>query len=97
MSGKLSILISCYNQRDFIGQAIRSFFEQDYENREIIVLDDGSSDDSMAVIASAAAEAPCPVLQQQLKHRVRCYTSLKAITGYHIRSGVWRKWHPEII
>lgn len=62
MSGKLSILISCYNQRDFIGQAIRSFFEQDYENREIIVLDDGSSDDSMAVIASAAAEAPCPVL-----------------------------------
>lgn len=62
MSGKLSILIPCYNQRDFIGQAIRSFFEQDYENREIIVLDDGSSDDSMAVIASAAAEAPCPVL-----------------------------------
>ena len=61
-SGKISILISCYNQRDLIGQAIRSFFEQDYENREIIVLDDGSSDDSMAVIASAAAEAPCPVL-----------------------------------
>ena len=55
-SGKISILISCYNQRDLIGQAIRSFFEQDYENREIIVLDDGSSDDSMAVIASAAAE-----------------------------------------
>ena len=36
-------------------------------------------------------------LQLQLKHRVRCYTSLKAITGYPIRSGVWRKWHPGII
>ncbi len=57
----LSILISCYNQRDFIATAISSFFEQDYENREIMVLDDGSSDDSMEIIARTAANAPCPV------------------------------------
>ncbi|MBE6388569.1 MAG: glycosyltransferase family 2 protein [Lentisphaerae bacterium] len=60
-SAKLSILISCYNQRDFIEQAMRSFYKQDYGNIEMIVLDDGSIDDSFDVIASAAADAPFPV------------------------------------
>ena len=73
-SGKLSILISCYNQRDLIGEAIKSFFDQDYENREIIVLDDGSSDDSMAVIAEVAATAPCPVYFSTQQNRGPSYT-----------------------
>lgn len=62
MSGPmLSILISCYNQRYLIADAITSCFEQDWENREIVVLDDGSGDDSMKIIAECAAKAPCPV------------------------------------
>jgi cellulose synthase/poly-beta-1,6-N-acetylglucosamine synthase-like glycosyltransferase len=54
MSGKISILFPCYNQRDFIAQGIRSCFYQDYENIEVVVLDDGSSDDSLQVISDIA-------------------------------------------
>ena len=73
-TGKLSILISCYNQRDLIGNAITSFFEQDHENREIIVLDDGSTDDSMAVIAECAKNAPCPVIYATQENHGAAYT-----------------------
>lgn len=66
---KLSILISCYNQEDFIAQAMSSFYEQDYENVEMVVLDDGSTDNSMKVIAQTASAAPFPVrFYTQLNH-----------------------------
>lgn len=76
-SGKLSVLISCFNQRDFIAEAMTSFFEQDYENIEMIVLDDGSIDDSMDVIASVAQKAPFPVRFQTQANHGAAYTFSK--------------------
>lgn len=57
-SGKLSVLISCFNQQNFIAEAMTSFFNQDYADMEMIVLDDGSTDNSMEVIAPVAEKAP---------------------------------------
>jgi glycosyltransferase involved in cell wall biosynthesis len=42
----VSIIIPCYNGTDFIEEAIASSLAQDYQNIEIIVVDDGSADDS---------------------------------------------------
>ena len=48
----VSVLISCYNYGAFVGQAIDSILEQSYGAIEIIVSDDGSQDDSCAVVES---------------------------------------------
>jgi GT2 family glycosyltransferase len=47
---RFSIVITCYNQRDFIGAAIDSALAQGHPAKEIIVVDDGSSDGSVEVI-----------------------------------------------
>ena len=46
----VSIIIPNYNHAQFVGDAINSVLVQDYRNIEIIVVDDGSTDDSREVI-----------------------------------------------
>jgi glycosyltransferase involved in cell wall biosynthesis len=47
-----SILIDNYNYGQFLGEAIESALNQTYPNVEIIVVDDGSTDNSRELIAS---------------------------------------------
>lgn len=48
----ISVVISSYNYAHFLGETIRSVLAQTYPAREVIVIDDGSSDDSVAVARS---------------------------------------------
>jgi glycosyltransferase involved in cell wall biosynthesis len=48
----VSIIIPCWNCESFVGQAIESAIAQTYRNIEIIVIDDGSTDESLEVIKS---------------------------------------------
>jgi glycosyltransferase involved in cell wall biosynthesis len=48
----VSIIIPCYNNQVFIKDAIASAINQTYGNVEIIVIDDGSTDDSLEIIKS---------------------------------------------
>lgn len=43
----VSFIVLSYNHADFIEKTIRSISEQDYKNIEIIVIDDGSTDNSV--------------------------------------------------
>jgi glycosyltransferase involved in cell wall biosynthesis len=45
----VSVIIPCYNQGRFLGEAIASAQKQTYPNIEIIVIDDGSSDHTQQV------------------------------------------------
>ncbi|XCN75090.1 MAG: glycosyltransferase [Candidatus Electrothrix aestuarii] len=46
----VTILINNYNYADFLDDAIESALNQDYTNTEVIVVDDGSQDDSHNII-----------------------------------------------
>jgi len=45
-----SILITAYNSEKFIEQSIKSALRQSYENSEIIIVEDGSTDHTISVI-----------------------------------------------
>jgi glycosyltransferase involved in cell wall biosynthesis len=49
---KFSIILTCYNREPLIGIAIQSVLNQTYSNFELIIVDDGSKDNSVNVIKS---------------------------------------------
>lgn len=49
---KVSVNIACYNHEQFIGEAIQSVLNQTFQDFEIIVCDNGSTDNSLEVIKS---------------------------------------------
>ncbi|EGF93367.1 glycosyl transferase family 2 family protein [Asticcacaulis biprosthecium C19] len=51
----LSIITASYNYESYIGETVRSVLSQDHSDWELIIVDDGSSDNSMQVIAALAA------------------------------------------
>lgn len=46
----VSIVITCYNYADYVADAIESVLAQTYKNIELIVINDGSTDESSGVI-----------------------------------------------
>jgi glycosyltransferase involved in cell wall biosynthesis len=54
----VSILVSNYNYARYIGESIRSALDQTYPNIELIVCDDGSTDDSVRVIEEYQRKDP---------------------------------------
>lgn len=60
-----SVIIPTYNRRQTIGAAIASALEQDVLECEVIVVDDGSTDDTLAWLASEFADARLSVATNQ--------------------------------
>jgi GT2 family glycosyltransferase len=49
-----SVVVVCWNAADVLGRCLDHLFAQDYANREIIVVDDGSDDDTLDVARAAS-------------------------------------------
>ena len=49
---KVSVIIPCYNAFSFLPFTIESVFKQTYKNFELIVIDDGSTDESLKYLES---------------------------------------------
>lgn len=47
---EVSVITTLYNYRQYIGDCIKSFLNQDFSNSEMIIVDDGSTDNPQQVI-----------------------------------------------
>src|SRR5215207_9859205 len=64
----VSVVIPCYNQAHFLGEAIESVLCQGYTNVEVVVVDDGSTDNASEV-ASRYAGAGVRLIRQENRGR----------------------------
>lgn len=82
---KVSIIVPIYNVKDYLGRCIDSLLSQTYENIEILLVDDCSSDGSAAVAAEYAGKAPnkCIFIQRSQNGGLSAArnTGLKSLTG----------------
>jgi glycosyltransferase involved in cell wall biosynthesis len=61
----VSVVIPCYNQGRFVGEALESVFGQTYARVEVILVDDGSTDDLAAVLQPFAGRPELAVIRQE--------------------------------
>ena len=57
-AGSLSVCMANYNDGHYIGEALQAILDQTFGPREVIVVDDSSTDDSVAVIQQFADRNP---------------------------------------
>lgn len=50
MKGTVSIIIPCYNAEKYIAETIQSVMNQTYTNWEMIIINDGSTDNSVTIL-----------------------------------------------
>lgn len=65
MSKLVSIIIPCYNADKWLAEAIDSCLEQTYANIEIIIIDDGSTDNSLDIIKNYSDK----IIWRSIPHR----------------------------
>jgi alpha-1,3-rhamnosyltransferase len=87
---KVSICIPSYNHAPFLCAALDSALSQTYRNIEIIVADDGSTDDSLAIAESYAARHPA--LIRVLTHPGRRNLGVAATANLAFRESRGEYW-----
>jgi len=57
---KVAVIVPCYNHAAFVERALASVFAQTYRNVELLVIDDGSTDNSAEAARRALEQSPFP-------------------------------------
>ncbi|MFN5855066.1 MAG: glycosyltransferase family 2 protein, partial [Pseudanabaenaceae cyanobacterium] len=57
-AAKVNVIIPTYNMAGYLPQTIDSIINQDYQWLEVIVADDGSTDNTQAVVAEYVQRYP---------------------------------------
>lgn len=83
LSDKISVIVPVYNVEQYLAECIQSITKQSYQNLEIILVDDGSNDHSLAI---------CEHFQQQdsrirVIHQHNQGTGAARNTGVNVASG----------
>jgi glycosyltransferase involved in cell wall biosynthesis len=83
MNPKISVVIPAYNSELFIQKAIHSVLVQEYPAHEIIVVDDGSVDDTPKILASYGARLRTVRIQNSGASNAR-NVGMRLVTGDYI-------------
>ena len=77
MKPLVSILIPAYNAQEWLAESLRSALEQTWERTEIVVVDDGSSDQTLAIARRFQSRGVLVVTQENqgaASARNKCYS-----------------------
>lgn len=58
MDNKVSVVVTCFNHEKYIEQCLDSIYNQTYKNIELLVINDGSTDESHNIIRKVIAKSP---------------------------------------
>jgi len=83
---KISIIVSCFNKESLIKYSVNSALSQTYQNCEVIVVDDGSTDNSSDFLAELNMSNPrlTVIRQENLGLSVARNTGLAASIGDYV-------------
>lgn len=82
----VSVIIPVYNSEQYIAHALRSVFNQTYKNLELIIVDDGSTDNSMQVVSEVLAGRD--VIAKIVKQS-NCGQGAARNSGFKASNGEW--------
>ena len=92
-----SIVIPTYNRADFIGLTLQSVLAQTYPHLEILVVDDGSKDNTAEVVQQYATDARLRYYPKENAERgaARNYGFARAVGQYVLFLDSDDRFHPE--
>jgi glycosyltransferase involved in cell wall biosynthesis len=82
---KVSIIMPVYNAANFLQKSVTSLLQQTYSNKEIIIVDDSSSDNSYAIAQSFESENVTVLQQPNAGAAVARNTGLTHASGDYIQ------------
>lgn len=85
MANKISIIVPCYKVKDFLPQCVDSLINQTYKNIEIILVDDGSPDNTGKLCDEYTLKDTCV----KVVHKQNCGLVSARNAGYNIATGDW--------
>ena len=80
----LSIVIPCFNDGDFIEEAVRSAINQNFEKKEVIVVNDGSDERTQVVLQKVELKIDKLITQKNKGAGAARNTGIKAAQGKYI-------------
>ena len=83
-NAKISVIIPVYNCEEYIGNTLKSVINQDFNDFEIIVIDDGSTDNSLEVINETLKDSGA---QYKVIHQENGGVSVVRNHGIDVSSG----------
>ena len=63
----VSVMMPCYNTAQYIGKAIDSLLQSTYTHWELVIVDDGSTDDTLNIAKQYAKDSRIKVFEQNKK------------------------------
>ena len=96
-NGKVSVIIPNYNYAQYVGEAVESVMNQSYKNIEIIVVNNGSTDNSLEVLEKYSKKILL-INQENLGQSGARKTGLERASGDYIAFlDADDKWDPQKI
>jgi len=80
----VSIIIPCYNDAEYIEQAVNSALNQTYPNKEVIVVDDGSNKETKSVLKQLEPKITQLITQENKGQSAARNVGIKAASGIYI-------------